>query len=144
MDEQRERETVGDRSPIKVSSYEDLVVWQKAMVLVRQVYHLSSRFPSDERFGLTSQIRRAAVSIPSNLAEGHERRTTRDFIRFVSDAEGSLAEVNTQLRIALDLEYCSCDTTDSTFRLIIEIKRMLHALRRSLSARERSQNAPSR
>lgn len=105
------------------------------MRLVRTVYGISGGFPADERFGLTAQIRRAAVSIPSNIAEGHQRHTTREFIRFVSDAEGSLAEVSTQLRIAADLEYCAASSIESALTDMNEIRRMLNALRRSLTAK---------
>src|ERR1700742_622886 len=125
MDQGDERVDVGTR----VAGFEDLVVWQKSMLLVRRVYAISRSFPSDEKFGLTSQIRRAAVSVPSNIAEGHERRTTADFVRFISDSEGSLAEVNTQLRIAVDLHYCQTEETADVFVLMVEIKRMLNALR---------------
>jgi four helix bundle protein len=118
----------------KITSFEDLTVWQRAMALVRDVYAISRSFPSDEKFGLTSQIRRAAVSVPSNIAEGHERHTTKEFVRFVSDAEGSLAEVRTQLLIAHDLGYCSVDIA-RLLRDADEIRRMLNALRRSLNAR---------
>jgi len=82
--------------------YRSLIVWQKSIALVRLVYQLTAQFPAEEKFGLTSQMRRAAVSIPSNIAEGQARRTTGDYIRFVSTAEGSLAELDTQLTIALD------------------------------------------
>ena len=117
-----------------VASFEDLVVWQRAMVLVRNVYAITRSFPTDERFGLTAQLRRSAVSIPSNIAEGHERETTGDYIRFVSIAEGSLAEARTQLRIAADLGYCS--DIGATLDEMFEIKRMLNALRRSLHDRQ--------
>jgi len=72
-------------------NYKELIVWQKSIALVKYIYRISSTFPSDEKFGLVSQLRRAAVSIPSNIAEGQARRTTGDYIRFVSMAEGSLA-----------------------------------------------------
>jgi four helix bundle protein len=90
-----------------VGGFEDLLVWQRAMSLVQDIYRISRGFPSDERFGLTAQLRRAIVSIPSNLAEGHERHTTPDYIRFVSIASGSLAEARTQLLIACSLDYCT-------------------------------------
>jgi four helix bundle protein len=118
-----------------VASFEDLVVWQRAMRLVREIYSITRAFPPDERFGLTAQLRRAAVSIPSNIAEGHERETTGDFIRYVSIAEGSLAEARTQLRIASDLGYCSSEV-GAILNEMHEIKRMLHALRRSLHGRK--------
>jgi len=120
-----------------VTSFEDLVVWRRAMALVKEIYTITRTFPSDERFGLTAQLRRAAVSIPSNIAEGHERQSTADYIRFVSIAEGSLAEARTQLRIGCDLGYCSIDETSTTFGEMKEIKRMLNALRRSLHERQK-------
>lgn len=118
-----------------VGGFEDLLVWQRAMAFVQDIYRISSTFPPDERFGLTAQVRRAAVSVPSNIAEGHERHTTGDYIRFVSTAEGSLAEARTQLRIACNLGYCSAAEVQRTFDEMTEIKRMLNALRRSLNER---------
>src|SRR5436853_2320081 len=88
-------------SESSVKSYRDLLVWQKGIALVKSVYLLSQSFPADERFGLTSQMRRAAVSIPSNIAEGQARRTTKEFIHFISNSEGSIAEVDTHLVIAM-------------------------------------------
>jgi four helix bundle protein len=120
-----------------VGGFEDLLVWQRAMALVRDVYRISRGFPSDERFGLTAQLRRAIVSIPSNLAEGHERHTTPDYMRFVSIASGSLAEARTQLLIACSLEYCAQDQIQNTLGEMGEINRMLQALRRSLTARQK-------
>jgi len=90
----------------KARGYKDLIVWQKAMRLVKEIYLLTRGFPGDERFGLVSQMRRAAVSIPSNIAAGQARHTTGEFIQFVSHAEGSVAELDTQLMIAVDLGYC--------------------------------------
>ena len=86
-------------------SYRDLIVWQKGMDLVEVLYRCSQAFPPDERFGLTSQLRRAAVSIPSNIAEGNSRGTTKDFLKFLDIAYGSLAEVETQVQIANRLRY---------------------------------------
>jgi four helix bundle protein len=120
-----------------VGSFEDLVVWQRAMAFVSEVYRISRAFPSDEKFGLTSQIRRAAVSVPSNIAEGHQRHTTREYILGVSNAEGSLGEVQTQLHIAARLKYCDTDTVNAALHEADEIRRMLNALRRSLNARNR-------
>ncbi len=107
------------------------------MALVRAIYDLTRAFPADERFGLTAQLRRSAVSIPSNIAEGHERETTADYIRFISIAEGSLAEARTQLRIGADLGYCIPEAIAPTLQEMTEIRRMLNGLRRSLRARER-------
>lgn len=119
-------------------SFKDLIVWQKSILLVKQIYSLSNTFPGEEKFGLVSQIRRAAVSIPSNIAEGQARRTTGDYIRFVSTAEGSLAEVETQLIIAVELTYCSNVDTGECFALITEVRKMLNGLRRSLIAKSSS------
>src|SRR3989338_2698991 len=84
----------------KILSYKDLVVWQKGIELVSLIYKISKRFPSEERFGLVSQMQRAAVSVPSNIAEGRGRRSRKDFIQFLYFALGSLAELDTQLIIA--------------------------------------------
>ena len=116
----------------KPASFKDLVVWQKSILLVKQIYKLTSIFPSEEKFGLISQLRRAGVSVPSNIAEGQARRTTADFIHFISNAEGSLAEVETQLIIAVELSFCSQAQADTCYSLIVEIRKMLNALRRSL------------
>src|SRR5881409_967472 len=86
----------------KLKSYKDLFVWQKSMALVKDIYRLTRIFPQDERFGLLSQLRRAAVSVPSNIAEGQPRHTSGEFVQFVSHAEGSLAELETQLLIAVE------------------------------------------
>ena len=116
-------------------SYKSLIVWQKSIALVKLIYMLTGTFPSEEKFGITSQMRRAAVSIPSNIAEGQARRTTGDYIRFVSIAEGSLAELETQLLIAIELEFCDKTKVVNCFSLMLEIRKMLNALRRSLLAR---------
>lgn len=113
-------------------SYKNLIVWQKSILLVKKIYLLTRAFPSDEKFGLISQMRRAVVSIPSNIAEGQARRTTGDYIRFVSTAEGSLAELETQLIIAIELDFCNKNETENVFALMLEIRKMLNALRRSL------------
>jgi four helix bundle protein len=116
----------------KASGYQDLLVWQKGIALVKQIYILTGAFPADEKFGLVSQMRRAAVSIPSNIAEGQARHTTGEFIQFISHAEGSVAELNTQLIIAIELGYCAQSKADNSFGLIAELRKMLNALRRTL------------
>ena len=88
---------------LKTGGYKDLLVWQKGITLVKQIYQLTRNFPDEERFGLISQMRRAAVSVPSNIAEGQARHTTGEFIQSISHAEGSLAELDTQLIIAAEL-----------------------------------------
>ena len=119
----------------KSGSYKDLLVWQKGIVLVKHIYEMTQAFPAEERFGLVSQMRRAAVSIPSNIAEGQARHTTREFIQFVSHAEGSVAELDTQLILATELGYCKNGKAESTLQLVSELRKMLNALRRTLAAR---------
>ena len=119
----------------KVGGYKELIVWQKAIALVKRVYEVTSAFPADERFGLVSQMRRAAVSVPSNIAEGQARHTTGEFIHGLSHAEGSLAELDTQLTIAIELQYCSQSMVADLFALLDEIRKMLNSLRRSLEKR---------
>lgn len=116
----------------RASSYRDLMVWQKGITLVKLVYRLTQSFPGEEKFGLVSQMRRAAVSIPSNIAEGQGRHTTGEFVQFISHAEGSAAELDTQLVIAVELGYCSLSEAGPAVDLILELRKMLNALRRSL------------
>lgn len=116
-------------------SYKDLVVWQKGIELAKRIYALTRTFPHEERFGLTSQMRRAAISIPSNVAEGQARRTTPEFIRFVSHAEGSAAELDTQIILAVELDFCGKTDVLPIYELNDEIRRMLNALRRKLAER---------
>jgi four helix bundle protein len=118
----------------KAQSYTDLIVWQKGIESAKLIYRLTANFPADEKFGLTSQMRRAAVSVPSNIAEGQARHTTREFIHFISYAEGSVAELNTQLIIAAGLGFCKSDAAGSLSDLLEEIRKMLNALRRKLLA----------
>lgn len=117
-------------------SYKDLVVWQKGIALAKLVYGLTRSFPSEEKFGIVAQMRRAALSVPSNVAEGQARRTTGEFIQFISHAEGSVAELDTQLILSIELKFCSNAAADAAFALIDEIRRILNGLRRKLSARQ--------
>ena len=103
------------------------------MHLAKCIYRLTSGFPTEEKFGLTSQVRRAAVSIPSNLAEGQARRTVGEFVPFISHAEGSVAELDTQLTLATELGFCSESDAREADGLIQELRKMLNALRRSVS-----------
>ena len=116
----------------KTSDYKDLVVWQKGITLVKHIYELTQSFPAEEKYGLASQMRRAAVSIPSNIAEGQARHTTGEFIQFLSHAEGSIAELDTQLIIAVDLGYCENVKAESILQLISQLRKMLNSLRRKL------------
>jgi four helix bundle protein len=117
----------------KVGGFKDLLVWRKGIQLVKEIYKLTKPFPADEKFGLVSQMRRAAVSIPSNIAEGQARKTTGEFIQFLSHAEGSLAELDTQIVLAIELGYSNNAQVASATELVSELKRMLNALRRTLA-----------
>jgi four helix bundle protein len=116
-------------------SYKDLEVWGKAIELAVEVHGLTSRLPRHELFGLTSQMRRAAVSIPSNVAEGACRRTTRDFVAFLHVARGSVAELETQWLLALRIGYIDDQTHDALATRLIEIGRLLNGLIRALQKR---------
>jgi four helix bundle protein len=93
----------------KIRSYRDLIAWQKAMSLVKEVYASTAAFPKSEIYGLTSQLRRASLSIPSNIAEGHGRATSGEFVQFLGQARGSLCEVETQIILAYELSYISLE-----------------------------------
>jgi four helix bundle protein len=120
----------------KINSYRDLLVWRKGIDLVKSIYLISHSFPVDERFGLTTQIRRSAVSIPSNIAEGQARHTTGEFIHSISHSEGSLAELDTQLIIATELGYCKPSEIKTTVAAITELQKMLTSLRRKLQDKQ--------
>ena len=118
----------------KTQGYKDLVVWQKGMALAKLIYTVTAKFPAEEKFGLVSQMRRAAVSIPSNIAEGQARHTTGEFIQFISHAEGSVAELNTQLILAVELKFCSSESSIPASELMEDLRRMLNGLRRKLGS----------
>jgi len=122
-----------DKRRGKVNDYRDLLVWQKGMALVKRVYQITRAFPREERFGLVSQMRRAAISIPSNVAEGQARRSTGEFIQFISQAEGSVAELDTQMILSVELGYCAIAEAGPVTELLSELKKMLNALRRTLA-----------
>jgi len=113
-------------------NYRDLIVWQKAMDLVLAIYKISKNFPKEETYCLTSQIRRAAISIPSNIAEGQGRRTKPDFRNFLSIAYGSLREVETQITIAQRLGYTDTATIEQVMNITSEVGRLINALSKSL------------
>jgi len=115
-------------------NYGELIVWQKAMDLVTEIYKITATFPSEERFGLSSQARRAAVSIPSNIAEGHGRKASGAYLNHLSIAYGSLMELETQLQIALRLNFVSADETTTLLAQTNEIGKMLNGLKKSISA----------
>jgi len=122
-------------------SYRDLIAWQKAMKLVSQIYDDTERFPDRERFGLTSQIRRAAVSIPCNIAEGQGRRTKREFHQFLGNARGSVMEVETQVLIALDRKFLDSKKSEVLLEVLAEIGRILNGLMDSLEEKSSSAGA---
>lgn len=113
-----------------------MLVWQKGITLVKKIYQLTQTFPDAERFGLVSQMRRAAVSIPSNIAEGQSRHTRKEFIQFLSHAEGSVAELETQILIGVELGCCTLTHTQEITNLITELSKMLDSLRRKLEVKE--------
>jgi len=117
----------------KAEGYRDLVVWQKGLMLAKEIYLLTKRLPADEKFGLVSQMRRAAVSVPSNIAEGQARHTTGEFIQFISYAEGSVAELDTQLTLCQGLNLLTSEDSTKAANLLEELRRMLNGLRRKLS-----------
>lgn len=116
-----------------VQSYRDLIVWQKSMALVLSVYRCTQKFPKMETYSLTSQLRRAAVSIPSNIAEGQGRLSTGEFRQFLGNARGSLKEVETQIMIARDLDYLEELQAELLLNDAVEVGRILNGLLASLS-----------
>ena len=117
---------------MKIQSYKELIVWQKAFTLAELVYQLTEQFPEKEKYGLASQMRRAAVSIPSNIAEGKKRGTRKDFVRFLRIADGSVAELETQVLLAKEF-YPAHDFLIAE-GLISEIQKMLTVMVHKLSA----------
>ena len=124
----------GRTGSIGKQGYQDLVAWQKAMILVTEVYRVTRNWPHEEQYGLTSQVRRAAVAIPSNLAEGHGRSGRREFAHHVSIAYGSLCELETQLLIAQRLDYSDADVTESLMNRVADVRRLTNGLLRSLQS----------
>ena len=114
-------------------SHRDLIVWQEAMNMVEMIYRVTARFPQAETYGLASQLRRSAVSVPSNIAEGAGRNSTRELVQFVGVASGSLAELDTQLEIAVRLGYL--DKGAEPIQHSSRVGQLLVALRRSLRDR---------
>src|SRR3989344_4645181 len=119
---------------MQIESYKDLIVWKKSMMLVKDIYLSSNVFPKSEQFGLTSQMRRAAISIPSNIAEGFQRRTIGDYLQFLSIAVGSSAELETQVILAKEI--FPKINFDTSIMLIVEIQKMLMTLIRKLRQRK--------
>jgi len=110
--------------------FRDLIAWQKGMELTEMVYKITSSFPKEELYGITSQMRRSAVSIPSNIAEGQLRNSKKEFIQFLSIALGSCAELSTQLELSKRLRYLTESDFERISEVIYEVMKVLHGLRR--------------
>ena len=120
---------------MEIESFRELRVWQAAMELTLAVYDLTKGFPNEERYGLTSQLRRAAVSVPSNIAEGHTREGTREYLYFISVAQASLAELVTQLDLAARLGYLTPNDVAPSLDSAAALGRQLFTLRDALKRR---------
>jgi four helix bundle protein len=123
-------------------SFKDLVVWQRAIALTIDIYKLTAKFPETEKFGLTSQMRRAAVSIASNISEGYGRFTKGEYIQFVGHARGSCSEVETQIVIAKALGFGAPTNLDSAENLCDDVGRLLGALMKSLRPKQPQSLSP--
>jgi four helix bundle protein len=127
-----------------IQSYRDLVVWREAMTLVKLVYGLTARFPKQEQYGLTSQLRRCSISIPSNIAEGHARKSTLDYLRHISIAAGSLAELETQLLLSHELAFTTELQVGELLALCDTLGKRLRKLSQSLELRAKPVNKSPR
>jgi four helix bundle protein len=119
----------------EIRNYRDLKVWQLGMDIAVEVYEATKCFPDQERFGLTSQLRRAATSVPANIAEGHARSSTKDYLRYIAIAIGSLAETATFVELAGRLNYGDVEQLRSVYEMTTEERRMLRSLQKSLRRR---------
>jgi len=113
---------------VGLSSYRDLIVWKKSMTLTQEIYRLTKLLPKDELFSLTNQMRRAAVSIPSNIAEGQDRNSKKEFLNFLAIARGSRAELETQLQICVRVGYLNDTDITEVMQLLNEVGKMLSSL----------------
>lgn len=125
---------------MKIRSYRELVAWQKAIALVSDVYVATRAFPHNEMYGLTSQMRRAAISIPSNIAEGQGRLTRGEFKQFLGHARGSIFELESQILIAKNLQYFSDPVASNLSKQIDEVGRILNGLLKSLETGQAIRN----
>ena len=119
----------------RIRSYRELKIWQRSMDLTVQTYELTRRFPSEEKYGLSSQMRRAAASVPANIAEGQARRSKKEFLQILSIARGSLAELETFVTLSERLGLIRRETSNSLLEDCAEINRMMNGLMRSLANR---------
>jgi four helix bundle protein len=118
-----------------IESFRDLIVWQRAMALAKEMYGATRCFPKEEIYGLTSQIRRAAISIPSNIAEGWGRQSTGDYIHFLKVAQGSAAELETEIILSSELEFISKELLEISLSNLKGVQVMLNSLIRSLNSK---------
>lgn len=118
---------------IKIHNFRELKVWQKSMVVVKLIYTTTSSFPKSETFGIVSQIQRAAVSIPANIAEGCGRNTDKELSRFLDIAIGSSFELETLLQISLDLEYMTGDSYNDILSQLYEVQKMLYGFKQKIN-----------
>lgn len=125
-----------------LQSYRDLEVWQKSMDLVEEIYRLTQLLPRAELFGLTSQMRRAAISIPSNIAEGYGRIHRKEYLNHLSIAQGSLQEAETQLQITVRLQYLDREQVKRAWNLMQDVGKMLRRLMLSLSEKQTQPKDP--
>jgi len=117
----------------KIKTYRDLIIWQKSLALVTEIYKITKIFPKDETYGLTAQMRRCAVSIPSNIAEGYGRNSSSDYVRFLRITMGSLYELQTQLEISLNLKYLGTKDFRKFYEPSREVERMISSMIRKIS-----------
>jgi four helix bundle protein len=118
-----------------IRDFKDLIVWQKAMDLVEEAYVLVKKLPKEELFALSDQIRRSAISIPSNIAEGQGRNSTKEFIQFLAIAKGSKSELETQLLLCVKINYLKASDIENAINLINEIGKMINVLQKSLTTK---------
>jgi four helix bundle protein len=129
VDEQKVEQSIKD--------YRDLLIWKKGIELTKEIYNITSRFPSNEMYGLTSQLQRASVSIPSNIAEGQARQRSAEFCQFLRVSLGSLAEVETQMVIACELGFTSMNKLEDVRGKITELRKMIYSIQRKISTHQK-------
>ena len=120
---------------MNISSFRELRVWQLGMDLAERIYILTDSFPKSETYGITSQIRRSAVSIPSNLAEGHGRNSTKEFLQFIAISFGSICELETQILLSYRLKYINKDDLETILALLTETSKTIRGLQKALKAK---------
>lgn len=117
---------------MEIVCYKDLIVWQKAMTMVEIVYNLTKNLPKEELFALTNQIRRAAISVPSNVAEGFGRQSKKEYQQFLSIANGSVCEIETQLFLCVKIGYLTEDSIQEALQLLSEIGKMIRSIKQKI------------